>query len=94
MSQAAMSHLDPHVSDDLTRPGRPLCDVVWVDPGRVSGAPCFAGTRVPLQCLFDHIEGGDTLEQFLEAFPGVTRAQAVAVLEQSRRELFDRLKPA
>lgn len=49
----------------------------------MSGTPCFAGTRVPVESLYQHIEAGDTLETFLDDFPGVTREQAVRVLEMS-----------
>jgi hypothetical protein len=42
----------------------PVGEVVWVDPVRMSGIPCFAGTRVPVQALVDHIEGGSTLDNF------------------------------
>jgi len=63
-------------------------DVVEVNPEKVSGTPVFAGTRVPIQNLFDYIEGGETLEDFLEGFPPVTREQAIAVLEQAKKSLF------
>ena len=53
-----------------------LEEVVWTDPERMSGAPCFTNTRVPIQTLFDYIEGGDTLDDFLDGFPGVSRTQA------------------
>jgi len=46
-----------------------LADVVWIDPNRMSGQPCFKGTRVPIQTLIDHIEGNSTLEDFLSGFP-------------------------
>lgn len=58
------------------------------DPEVMSGALCFAGTRVPVQNLFDYIEGGSSLEQFLEDFPSVSRKTAVAVLEVARERLF------
>jgi uncharacterized protein (DUF433 family) len=57
----------------------------------MSGTPWFAGTRVPVQGLFDHLEAGDKLETFLEDFPGVTRDQVVAVLELSRSRLLNEL---
>ncbi|MDQ5865682.1 MAG: DUF433 domain-containing protein [Chloroflexota bacterium] len=47
----------------------------------MSGTPVFAGTRVPIRNLFDYLEGGDTLDEFLDDFPTVTLAHAVAVLE-------------
>lgn len=46
--------------------------IVWVDPERMDGAPCFYGTRVPIRILFDYIEGGEPLEEFLGGFPSVT----------------------
>ena len=64
-----------------------LDQVVWVDPERLSGIPCFAGTRVPVQALLDHIEAGQTLGDFLEGFPTVTREQAVAFLELAKDQL-------
>ena len=54
--------------------------LVWVDPGRMSGIPCFRGTRVPVETLFDHLEGSSTLDEFLEDFPSVTREQTVGFL--------------
>jgi uncharacterized protein (DUF433 family) len=47
----------------------------------MSGAPCFAGTRVPIQNLIDYLEGGDSIEDFLEGFPTVSREQVIAFLE-------------
>jgi uncharacterized protein (DUF433 family) len=64
-----------------------LNDIVIVDPEVMSGEPCFAGTRVPVRTLFDYIEGGDTLDAFLEQFPTVNREKAVAFLERSTRLL-------
>jgi len=57
--------------------------VVKVDPEIMSGAPCFAGTRVPVRTLIDCFEAGETLDEFLEGFPSVTREQAVAYLEEA-----------
>ena len=50
----------------------------------MSGAPVFAGTRVPVQTLLDYIEGGDSINEFLEGFPSVTRAQVIAFLEEGK----------
>ena len=63
------------------------CQAVERDPERVSGAWVFRGTRVPVSALFENLEGGATLDQFLEWFPGVARAQAEAVLEHAARSL-------
>ncbi len=58
--------------------------LITVSPEFLSGAPVFTGTRVPVQALFDYIEGGDPLDEFLDDFPNVTREHAVAVLELAR----------
>lgn len=57
---------------------------VWTDPERLGGRVCFKGTRVPVDALFENIEAGLSLDQFLDEFEGVTRDQAVAVLEFAR----------
>lgn len=57
------------------------------DPEIMSGALCFTGTRVPVKTLFDYLEGTSSLEDFLEDFPSVSRAHAVAVLEAARERL-------
>ena len=58
--------------------------VVHSDPEIMGGTPVFVGTRVPVQSLFDYLEAGDSLEEFLEAFPTVEREQAIAALEIAR----------
>lgn len=62
--------------------------VVHSDPEILGGTPVFIGTRVPVQALIDYIEGGHTLEQFLDDFPTVRREQAIAALEQAKRHLI------
>ena len=62
--------------------------VIEINPDKLSGTPVFSGTRVPIQNLFDYIEGGDTLEDFLDGFPPVTREQAIDVLELAKRSLL------
>ena len=57
--------------------------VVKIDPEIMSGTPWFAGTRVPARSLIDYIEGGESLEDFLEDFPTVSRKQAIAFLEEA-----------
>lgn len=54
------------------------------DPEILAGTPVFVGTRVPFQSLLDYLEGGDTLDDFLEDFPTVTRQQAVLALDRAR----------
>ena len=57
------------------------------DPEIMSGELCFTGTRVPVKNLFDYLEGSSTLEEFLEDFPSVTRANAISILEAARERL-------
>lgn len=58
--------------------------VVHSDPEILGGTPVFVGTRVPVKSLYDHLEAGDSLDEFLESFPSVTRDQAIAALELGR----------
>ena len=60
---------------------------ISIDPEIMSGAPVFAGTRVPIQTIFDYIEGGDDLETFLDDFPSVTKEAALNVLEMAKTSL-------
>ena len=61
--------------------------VIHSDPDILGGIPVFVGTRVPVQNLIDCLEAGDSLEEFLDSFPSVTREQAVAALEIARGAL-------
>lgn len=76
---------------DLIQPGHPLFGIIWINPGRLHGAPCFAGTRVPLKNLFDYLGGGEPLGEFLDAFEGVTREQAIAVIDLAWSQLLGEL---
>jgi uncharacterized protein (DUF433 family) len=60
----------------------------------MSGAPCFYGTRVPVKNLFDYLEGGPSLETFLDDFEGVSRKQAAAVLRLALESLLKHLAQA
>lgn len=64
---------------------------IQTDPDLLGGVAVFAGTRVPVDSLFDHLEAGDSLADFLEGFPSVRREQALAVLERARAQV---LRPA
>jgi len=66
-----------------------LGQVVWIDPDRMSGAPCFTGTRVPVQMLLDHLKRGETIEDFLEGAPTVSREQAELFLELASEQLIE-----
>jgi uncharacterized protein (DUF433 family) len=59
-------------------------EAVTRDPEIMHGTPVFRGTRVPIQTLFDYLEGGDSLDDFLEGFPTVKRELAVQVLEECK----------
>ena len=63
-------------------------DLVEVNPKKMSGAPVFTGTRVPISHLFEYLERGETLPEFLRQFPSVTREQALGVLELSKKSLL------
>jgi uncharacterized protein (DUF433 family) len=65
--------------------------VLHTDPEILGGTTVFVGTRVPAQSLFDHLEAGDSIDDFLEGFPSVRREQVIAVLEASREQV---LQPA
>jgi uncharacterized protein (DUF433 family) len=65
-----------------------LAHIVHSDPQIVSGTPVFVGTRVPVQALLDYLEGGETIDEFLDDFPTVSRDQAVAFLEAAGRVLL------
>jgi uncharacterized protein (DUF433 family) len=58
--------------------------VVSRDPEVMGGAPVFCGTRAPVQTLLDYLEAGETIDQFLEGFPSVTREQVISFLEQAK----------
>lgn len=68
--------------------------VVHSDPEILGGTPVFVGTRVPVQSLFDYLEGGETLDEFLHQFPTVKREQALAALELARDSLMGGARPA
>jgi uncharacterized protein (DUF433 family) len=62
--------------------------IVTIDPEVMSGTPCFAGTRVPARTLIDYLEEGDSLDDFLEDFPTVSREQAIAFLEEASERML------
>jgi uncharacterized protein (DUF433 family) len=64
-----------------------LYGYINIDPEIMSGTPVFNGTRVPIQNLFDYIEGGDDLSEFLDDFPSVTKVAAIAVLEMAKTSI-------
>ena len=65
-------------------------NVIVKNPDILGGTPVFRGTRVPIQNLFDYLEGGETIEDFLEGFPTVSRDAAIAALEEAKDLLLAR----
>jgi len=65
--------------------------VIVRDPEVLAGIPCFRGMRVPFQNLLDYLEAGDTLDQFLDQFPTVTRQMAIEALETAKESLLTRI---
>lgn len=63
--------------------------LMWVNSDRMGGEPCFYGTRLPISSLFENLEGGVSLDEWLEAFPSVSREQVIAVLEYARQRLLE-----
>lgn len=66
----------------------PRARLISINPERHSGTPCFAGTRVPIRDLWDYLEGGESLETFLDSFPSVTREQAIRVIHLASEKLM------
>jgi uncharacterized protein (DUF433 family) len=91
-----LQHIEPVAPElligDKIQPGHPLFGIIWINRNRVSGAPCFYATRVPVKTLFDCLAVGETLEQFLDDFEGVGREQALAVLDLASRDLLSDLE--
>jgi uncharacterized protein (DUF433 family) len=63
--------------------------VICRDPEVMGGTPVFCGTRVPVQTLIEYLEAGDSIDEFLEGFPTVTRGQVIAFLEEAKQKLVE-----
>jgi uncharacterized protein (DUF433 family) len=72
------------------RDNKNVAQAITRDPETMHGIPVFRGTRVPVQGLFDYLEGGETLEDFLEGFPTVSRDLAIQALEEAKELLLAR----
>ena len=70
--------------------GTASVNIIIKDPNILGGEPVFRGTRVPFKVLIDYLEGGDTLDEFLEQYPGVSREQAIAALEEAKALILAR----
>ena len=71
-----------------------LDEVIHSDPDILGGTPVFVGTRVPVQSLFEHLESGEALDEFLHQFPSVKREQAIAALDLARASLLASARPS
>ncbi|MDF0675571.1 MAG: DUF433 domain-containing protein [Nitrospira sp.] len=69
----------------MLAPKRPL---ITTSPEVLGGTPVFSGTRVPVQTLIEYLEGGETIDDFLEGFPTVTREQVIAFLEEAKARML------
>ena len=80
------------IENNAQAAARRFDESVEKDPARLGGEPVFRGTRVPVKSLFDHLSAGDSLETFLDDFPGVTREQAKSVLESAGLHLLEEVQ--
>ncbi|MEM8642020.1 MAG: DUF433 domain-containing protein [Cyanobacteria bacterium P01_G01_bin.54] len=62
--------------------------IVTISPDTMGGTPVFAGTRVPIQTLLDYLKAGESIDDFLDGFPTVTREQVIALLEEAGKKLI------
>ena len=62
--------------------------IISISPDVMGGNPVFSGTRVPAQTLIDYLEGGESIEQFLDGFPTVTREHVIALLEEAKEKIL------
>lgn len=69
-------------------------EIIHSDPDILGGTPVFVGTRVPVYNLFDYLEAGDSLDEFLDAFPSVQKEQVIALLELAREDVLNRASAA
>jgi uncharacterized protein (DUF433 family) len=87
-SQGILEHVE---GSELVPPSDARAGIVSIDVQRMGGTPCFAGTRVPIQYLFEYLSKGKTLEEFLSDFEGVPRQQALQTLQQAHERLMEGL---
>ena len=83
-----IGYLHPNKSSCQVSDNESVTQAIARDPETMHGVPVFRGTRVPVQTLFDYLEGGETLEDFLQGFPTVSRALAVEALSEARKLLL------
>ena len=76
---------------ELVPPSDPRAEIISINSERMSGTPCFVGTRVPIKNLWDYLEVSSTLEEFLDDFEGVPREEVMAALRFSYQRLLEGL---
>ena len=86
-----MRDRDPHLARGILGGVMDRKQIVHTDPEILGGTPVFVGTRVPVDALIDFLEGGETIEDFLENYPGVSREQIFAFLEEASQALVARI---
>lgn len=92
---ASMRQIDPdHLRGDLIGRDHPLFGLVWINPERMSGTPCFYASRVPIKNLFDYLDGDYSISEFLADFEGVTREQAMGVIQMAQEGFLANLPKA
>ena len=72
----------------MSTPKQPHAPLITSSPDVLGGTPVFTGTRVPVQTLIEYLEGGETIDGFLEGFPTVTREQVIAFLEEAKARML------
>ncbi len=86
--------LPPEPSDtEIVSPSDARSGLISANFARVSGTPCFAGTRVPIRNLWDYLQGGDNIADFLDGFPSVSEEQVRAVLTLACQKMLEGLPP-
>lgn len=92
LDQPIIKHPEPvepeHLVGDKIQPGHPLFGLIWINPLRVSGEPCFYPTRLPIKYLFEYLASGHTVEEFVDEFEGISIVNANLVLEVAGRGLL------
>jgi uncharacterized protein (DUF433 family) len=90
-SSPAEKKFVPRPAGELVPADSPFAPYISVDPARMHGEPCFKGTRIPIQTLFDHLRFGE-FSEFFEGFPDVTREHAVAVIDLAAQGFLEGLR--
>lgn len=89
--EPAVTLAEPEDDRELIPESDPRSALIWINPARVSGVACFAHSRVPLQILWDHLEEGESMNEFLDGFEGVSHEQAQGVLRLALEKLMESL---